>query len=122
MFKPFAEEGHSIAGQLDRIEAVVSRKREAAAKPDLRAVVVWPDRSLAVSTGVRRVGGDAVRPMSILLPGADASYARSVERSLVASSVQESELTVRAPREDELLEHLTNVILEGVAEDESASR
>jgi len=122
MFKPFAEEGHSISGQLDRIEAVVARKREAAANPDLRAVVVWPDRSLAASAGVRRVGGDAIRPMSILLPGADASYARSVERSLVASSVQESELTVRAPREDELLEHLTNVILEDVAEDGSATQ
>jgi len=115
MFQPFDKEGHDLAGQLKRIEEVVARKREAAAKPDLRAVVVWPERDLSAGTGLREVDGEDLRPMSFLLPDADASYARNVARSLMPKGPRTGDLTVRAPGEQELQVHLTNVIAQGNA-------
>ncbi len=119
MFQPYSEEGHDVAGQLKRIEEVVARKREAAANPDLRAVVVWPERDLAAGVGVRPVAGDGLQPMSFLLPDAAASYARNVERGLVPPGVGSRDLTVRAPKERELQAHLVNVISEGNAAGDS---
>jgi hypothetical protein len=115
MFQPYNKEGHDVAGQLKRIEEVVARKREAAANPDLRAVVVWPERDLAAGTGVRPVAGADLQPMSFLLPDAAASYARTVERGLMPPGPPSRNLTVRAPRERELQAHLVNVIAEGNA-------
>ena len=112
MFQPFSEEGHDVASQLQRIEEVVARKREAAANPDLRAVVVWPERDLAAGTGVRPVAGPELQPMSFLLPDAAPSYARSVERGLVPPTAGPRDVTVRAPKEQELQAHLVNVIAE----------
>ncbi len=118
VFQPFGQEGHDVAGQLKRIEEVVARKREAAANPDLRAVVVWPERDLASEAGIRSVDGDNLQPMSFLLPDAAASYARTVERGLVPPGVRPGAVTVRAPRERELEEHLVNVIAESEAADD----
>jgi len=118
-FRPFNEEGHDVAGQLQRIEEVVARKREAAANPDLRAVVVWSERDLATGTGVRPVAGPDLQPMSFLLPDAAASYARNIERGLVPPGVRPRDVTVRAPRERELQAHLVNVITEGVTAGDS---
>lgn len=122
MFKPYSEEGHDVAGQLKRIEEVVARKREAAANPDLRAVVVWPERDLAAGMGLRPVAGADLQPMSFLLPDAAASYARNVERGLVPPGVGPGDLTVRAPKERELQAHLVNVISEGNAAGDSPGR
>ena len=115
MFQPYNKDGHDVAGQLKRIEEVVARKREAAANPDLRAVVVWPERDLAAGSGVRPVAGADLQPMSFLLPDAAASYARNVERGLVPPGVSPGDVTVRAPKERELQAHLLNVITEGEA-------
>jgi hypothetical protein len=120
-FRPFNEDGHDVAGQLKRIEEVVARKREAAANPDLRAVVVWPERDLAAGTGVRPVTGADLQPMSFLLPDAAASYARNVERGLVPPGVRPGDITVRAPKESELQAHLVNVIAEGHAADDKSA-
>jgi len=113
MFRPFEEQEHDVASQLARVEEVVARKREAAEKPDLRAVVVWPERDLAARQGVRPVANAAVQPMSVMLPDADASYARDVHRGLVPRNVPPGTVTVRAPKEAELRAHLTNVMSEG---------
>lgn len=121
MFQPFSEEGHDVASQLKRIEDVVARKREAAENPDLRAVVVWPERDLAAVSGVRPVAGADQQPVSFLLPDAAASYARDVERGLMPPGVSGGDVTVRAPKEKELQTHLVNVVAEGRAtEGESA--
>jgi hypothetical protein len=121
VFQPFDKEGHDVAGQLKRIEEVVARKREAAANPDLRAVVVWPERDLAAESGIRPVQGADLKPMSILLPDARASYARDVERGLLPPGVLPGEVTVRAPGERELEAHLVNVIAEGDADRDAES-
>lgn len=113
MFKPYSEDGHDVAGQLKRIEEVVARKREAAANPDLRAVVVWPERDLMTGVGVRPVAGANLQPISFLLPDAAASYARNVNRGLVPPKAGPRDVTVRAPKERELQAHLVNVISEG---------
>lgn len=110
MFQPFSEEGHDVASQLQRIEEVVARKREAAANPNLRAVVVWPERDLAAGTGVHPVAGPDLQPISFLLPDAAPSYARNVERGLVPPGAGPRDVTVRAPNEQELQSHLVNVI------------
>jgi hypothetical protein len=110
MFQPFNKEGHDVASQLKRIEEVVARKREAAANPDLRAVVVWPERDLAAKTGVRAVDGADLQPMSFLLPDADASYAGAVGRQLMPPGAGLRDFTVRAPDSRELRAHLVNVI------------
>lgn len=115
MFRPFEEQGHDVASQLARVEEVVARKREAAQKPDLRAVVVWPERDLAARQGVRPVAGEGLQPISVMLPDADASYARDIHRGLVPRDVAPGAVTVRAPKEAELRAHLTNVMSEGVA-------
>jgi hypothetical protein len=121
IFEPFNEEGHDVAGQLRRIEEVVARKREAAAKPDLRAVVVWPERDLAAGAGVRPVAGPDLQPISFLLPDAAASYARDVARGLVPPGVGPGAVTVRGPKERELQAHLVNVIAEGRPSDEDSA-
>jgi hypothetical protein len=116
MFQPFGKQGHDVAGQLKRVEQVVARRREAAANPDLRAVVIWPERDLAAGRGVRRVEGEYLRPMSFLLPDADPSYVRAVETALMPRGTPPRDVTVRAPKEWELEAHIENVI----AEDQSA--
>jgi hypothetical protein len=113
MFQPYNKEKHDVAGQLKRIEEVVARKREAAANPNLRAVVVWPERDLAAGAGVRPVAGPDLQPMSFLLPDAAPSYARTVEQGLMPANVGPRDVTVRAPKERELQAHLVNVIAEG---------
>lgn len=115
MFQPYNKDGHDVGGQLKRIEEVVARKREAAANPELRAVVVWPERDLAAGSGVRPVAGADLQPMSFLLPDAAPSYARNVERGLMPPGVSPGDVTVRAPKERELQAHLLNVITEGKA-------
>jgi len=117
MFQPFSEDGHDVASQLKRIEEVVARKREAAADPGLRAVVVWPERNLAAGSGVRPVAGADQQPVSFLLPDAAASYARNVERGLMPPGMVGDDVTVRAPKEQELRSHLVNVVAEGRAAD-----
>jgi len=114
-FQPFGKPGHDVASQLRRIEEIVARRREAAAKPDLRAVVVWPERDLAAGKGVRPVEGEYLQPMSFLLPDADPSYVQAVERALVPATAKPRDVTVRAPKEWELEAHLENVISEGSA-------
>ena len=121
MFQPFNKEGHDVTSQLKRIEEVVARKREAAAKPDLRAVVVWPERGLHGEAGVRPVASEDLHPMSFLVPDAAASQSRGIEEGLVPRGVGGRAVTVRAPKEGELQAHLENVISEGRgAQDESA--
>lgn len=112
-FQPFGKPGHDVASQLRRIEEIVARRREAAAKPDLRAVVIWPERDLAAGKGVRQVEGEYLQPMSFLLPDADPSYVQAVERALIPGDAGARDVTVRAPKEWELGAHLENVISEG---------
>lgn len=114
-FQPFGKPGHDVASQLRRIEEIVARRREAAAKPDLRAVVIWPERDLAAGKGVRQVEGEYLRPMSFLLPDSDPSDVQAVERALVPRDAGAYDVTVRSPKEWELRAHLEHVISEGNA-------
>jgi hypothetical protein len=80
-------------------------------------VVVWPERNLAAGSGVRPVAGADQQPVSFLLPDAAASYARNIERGLMPAGVVGGDVTVRAPKEQELRSHLVNVVAEGRAAD-----
>jgi hypothetical protein len=112
-FRPFAAEGHDVAEQFARVKEIVARKRDAAANRDLRAVVVWAERNLAAATGLGPVLDDSVHPISFVLPDADPSSSREVQRAVIPPGMPRSTVTVRASRQGELGPHLVNVIAEG---------
>ncbi|MFM7108364.1 MAG: hypothetical protein ACKOZU_07150 [Planctomycetaceae bacterium] len=111
MFQPFEREEEDVAAQQKRVEEVIARKREAAERPDLRAVVVWPERDLASGGGLKPVAGPEQQPVSFLFPGADPSYARNM-RPLVPPKAKPGVVTIRSPKEGELTQHLINVMRE----------
>jgi hypothetical protein len=112
-FMPFAAEEHDVAGQLERVKEIIARKREAAANPYLRAVVVWAERNLAAATGLGPVLDDSIHPISFVLPDADPSSSREVQRAVIPPRISRSTVTVRAASQNELGPHLVNVIAEG---------
>jgi len=108
-YRPFEQAGDDVAGQLKRIEEFVARKRESAAREDLRAVVIWPERDLAAGQGLSPTTGGSA-PISFLFPDADPSYARSMRKGLVPAEAVPGSVTVRSPATEELETHLRNVL------------
>jgi hypothetical protein len=117
MFQPFERAGEDVAAQLERVEQVIAEKREAAERPDLRAVVVWPERDLASGAGLKEVDGADQQPVSFFFPAADPSFARNM-RKLVPPKAESGGVTVRAPHERELFEHLRNALRQARSEGE----
>lgn len=109
VFRPFERAEDDVAVQLKRIEEVIARKREAAQRRDLRAVVVWPERDLASGAGLAPVANPEMQPVSFLFPGADPSYARNM-RPLVPPRTPPGAVTIRSTKEEELTDHLINVM------------
>ncbi len=118
-YRPFEHDGEDVAGQLKRIEEFVARKRESAAREDLRAVVIWPERDLAAGEGLAAAGGGAA-PISFLLPDADPSSTHELRKALVPREAAPGSVTIRAPATTELKEHIENV-LDHAAETASAA-
>jgi hypothetical protein len=118
-YRPFEQAGEDVADQLKRVEEFVARKRESAAREDLRAVVIWPERDLGAGEGLAPVEGGAA-PISFLLPDADPSSTHELRRALVPREAPPGSVTVRAPAASELKEHIEN-LLGNAAETASAS-
>lgn len=114
MFQPFERAGEDVAAQQKRVEEVIAKKRESAQRPDLRAVVIWPERDLASGAGLGPVVGEQQQPVSFLFPGADPSYARNM-RPLVPPKARPGAVTIRSPKEEELTDHILNVVREAAA-------
>lgn len=108
-FRPFEHAGDDVAGQLKRIEEFVARKRESAAREDLRAVVIWPERDLAAGEGLQPAGGGSA-PISFLLPDADRASTHALRKGLVPNDAAPGSVTVRSPSARELENHLQNVL------------
>ena len=111
IFRALEVAGEDVPNQLKRIEETIARKRESAKRPDLRAIVVWPERELAVSAdGLAPDAGVNASPVSYLLPDADPAQARDVRRRLTQQSDSQDSVTVRSVRASELSRHLHNVM------------
>lgn len=116
-FKPFAKENENIDGQVDRLVETIAEKRTNAANPNLRAVVVWPERELSSASsveGLSKLVREAGGPISILCPDADPEKARRLATALNAEAGG-GEVTVRSPKTAELVEHIQDVIHGGAA-------
>jgi hypothetical protein len=111
-FKPFAKDRENIDGQVDRLVETIAQKRTNAANPNLRAVVVWPERELSSASsveGLSKLVREAGGPISILCPDADPEKARRLATALNAEAGG-GHVTVRSPKTAELVEHIKDVI------------
>lgn len=120
-FKPFAKENENIDGQVDRLVKTIAQKRTNAANPNLRAVVVWPERELSSASsveGLSKLVREAGGPISILCPDADPEKARRLATAL-NTEAGGGQVTVRSPKTAELVEHIKDVIHGGASTGEN---
>lgn len=117
-FRPFREEGDNLAGQAEKIASTVARKRDTAENPDLRAIVIWPERELSSSSdlsALKTLARPENGPISILCPDADPTVARRIAAELAPTSGGKGRVTVRCPKTPELKHHIRDIIDSGKA-------
>lgn len=111
-FKPFAASRQDLEGQVERVAETIARARRDSANPDIRTVVVWPERELVSATNLHvfgslaSAGGGAV---SFLCPDADPERARALGAAMTAEAGN-GRVTTRSPKADELVEHIDDVL------------
>lgn len=115
-FRPFREEGDGLPGQVQRIVTTVSKKRDTAANPNLRAIVIWPERELSSASdlsALKEFAESDTGPLSILCPDADPTVARRIAKAIAPEDGGEGRITVRCPKSPELTVHIHDIIHAG---------
>jgi len=112
-FEPFSADRQDLVGQAERVVDTILRKRRNAEKPEIRTLVVWPEREL-VSAEYGDVfaplANDGRGPVSFLCPDADPERARQLAAALVPEAGGAGQVTVRSPKSEELVEHIDDVL------------
>jgi hypothetical protein len=112
-FEPFSREGQDLEGQTARVVETIARKRKNAENPDIRTLVIWPEREFVSASTLdvfQSLAGDGHGPISFLCPDADPERARELAAALVPKGGGTAEVTVRSPKSDELVEHIDDVL------------
>jgi hypothetical protein len=115
-FRPFKEGGDDLSGQVKRIVTTVAKKRDIAENPDLRTIVVWPERELSSAadlSALKALTQSEAGSISILCPDADPRMARRLGKTLEAHDGDSARITIRCPKTTELTEHIQDIIHAG---------
>ena len=115
-FRPFREEGDDLPGQIQRIVTTVSKKRDTAANPNFRAIVIWPERELSSASdlsALKALAQSDTGPLSILCPDADPAMARHIAKAIAPEDGAAGRITVRCPKSPELTDHIHDIIHAG---------
>lgn len=112
-FRPFEDPAEDVAGQMQRVLATIMAKRKDAQRPDLRAVVVWPERDLSGASGLSPVNTGVNEPISFLCVDADTEYAQAIRKAILPQANVSDSVTVRSPKGSELPEHMENIFQYG---------
>lgn len=115
-FRPFKQGSDDLSGQVQRIVATVAKKRDAAANPDFRTIVVWPERELSSAADLSALKGlmhSDAGAISILCPDADPTVARRLAKALGTPDGGSNKVTIRCPKTPELTEHIHDIIHAG---------
>ena len=111
-FEPFSADQHDLEGQAARVVDTIVRKRRNAENPDIRTLVVWPEREFVSAKTLevfKSLANDGRGPISFLCPDADPERARELAAALQTDG-SASEITVRSPKSEELVEHIDDVL------------
>jgi len=112
-FEPFTLASQDLVGQAKQVVETIVRKRKNAENPDIRTLVVWPERELVsgdYGDVFAPLANDGRGPVSFLCPDADPERARQLAASLVPDDGGGGQVTVRSPKSDELVEHIDDVL------------
>ncbi len=111
-FEPFSRDEQDLGGQAAKVVETVARKRKSAEKPDIRTLVIWPEREFVSASSLdvfKDLAQDGRGPISFLCPDADPERARELAAAFTPAGAN-SEITVRSPKSSELLEHIDDVL------------
>lgn len=111
-FEPFSLARQDLEGQTRRVVETIARKRRNAENPDIRTLVVWPEREFVSASSLdvfAELGTDGRGPISFLLPDADPERARELAAAILKDTGS-GEVTVRSPKAEELVEHIDDVL------------
>jgi hypothetical protein len=120
-FKPFASPREDLESQVKQVAEAIAKARRNSANPDIRTVVVWPERELVSATNLavfHSLASDGGGPVSFLCPDADPERARALGVAMT-SEAGAGTVTARSPKSEELVEHIDDV-LDAVAADPEA--
>ncbi len=112
-FEPFSQDRQDLLGQTKAVVDTVSRKRKNAVNPDIRTLVIWPEREFVSASNLdlfQSLTDEGCGSISFLCPDADPERARELAAALVPVDGSGAEITVRSPKSDELVEHITDVL------------
>jgi len=113
MFEPFRVDKQDLEGQASQILEAIVRRRRNAANPNIRTLVIWPDREFVSASSFdvfKPLAADGCGPISFLCPDADPERARELATALAPKAGGNSEITVRSPKSEELVEHISDVL------------
>ena len=111
-FAPFSADQQDLEGQAARVVDTIVRKRRNAENPDIRTLVVWPEREFVSARTLevfKTLANDGRGPISFLCPDADPERARELAAALQVDGGA-GEITVRSPKSEELVEHIDDVL------------
>ena len=112
-FEPFSRDQQDLGGQAAKVVETVARKRKSAEKPNIRTLVIWPERELVSASSLdvfKDLAQDGRGPISFLCPDADPERARELAAALTPAAGAKAEVTVRSPKSAELIEHIGDVL------------
>lgn len=114
-FEPFSADRQDLEGQAARVAETIVRKRKNAANPQIRTLVVWPEREFVSAKTLevfKPLATDGRGPVSFLCPDADPERARELAAALAAEAGPggQGQITVRSPKSEELVEHIDDVL------------
>jgi len=112
-FEPFHKERHDLEGQATKVVETIARKRKNAANSKIRTLVVWPEREFVSASSLdflHSLAKDGGGPISFLFPEADPERARELAAALRPSGGDNSAVTLRSPKSEELVEHIADVL------------
>jgi hypothetical protein len=111
-FKPFTASRQDLESQVERVVETIVRARRDSANPDIRTVVVWPERELVSATNLHvfnSLASEGCGAVSFLCPDADPERARALGEAM-KDKVSDGQVTARSPKSDELVEHIDDVL------------
>jgi hypothetical protein len=112
-FEPFSRDQQDLGGQAEQVVETVARKRKSAEKPNIRTLVIWPEREFVSASSLdvfKALANDGRGPISFLCPDADPERARELAAALAPEGGDNAEITVRSPKSTELVEHIDDVL------------
>jgi len=111
-FKPFAASRQDLENQVERVVETVVLARRDSANPDIRTLVVWPERELVSATNLhvfRPLATEGCGAVSFLCPDADPERARALGEAMKVGA-RAGQITARSPKSDELVEHINDIL------------